>query len=293
MISPKIWYRLTIKILDTQNLPEYLQDMFTSCLAEIGSTGSELSDSSLLFYFRTRDEAEKAVVISEKLYRIIKKKISINFRITTKISIINEEKWATAWHSYFAPIRISKRLTIIQPWGHYESRRGEQNITIVPQQAFGTGLHESTRLLLRILEKQSVSQKTVLDVGTGTGVAAIYAAKLGAASILAIDIEQAAIQSTHQHIHINNITNVINVLKKDIRTLKNGVFKFIMVNMEWNILKNILPYLPSRLESDGKLLISGLLFEQRGEVYHLLKTLKMNHGRPLTEGEWVAFTAYK
>lgn len=293
MSSPKKWYCLTLDIRDSEHLPGHLQDILSSFLVEKGSIGSEIKGSSMISYFLTKNEAESAALDSRKLCRNFIELIPNDIQLKTKISVINNEEWVTTWHSYFSPIKISKYLTIIQPWGHYKNRKREKVITIIPQQAFGTGLHESTRLLLRILEKQIVTQKSILDVGTGTGVAAIYAVKLGAQSVLAIDIEETAVQAARQHLRMNKTEKAIKVFKKDIKNLRNSRFNIVMVNMEWKILEDILPLLPVRLISGGKLLLSGILYEQRHEVYRMLKKLGMKHGKPLQEGEWVAFAAYK
>lgn len=129
---------------------------------------------------------------------------------------VDEEDWATAWKQYFKPIRISNKITIKPTWEEYAAEADEIVIELDPGMAFGTGTHPTTVLCLRSLEKYMVKHDQVIDVGTGTGVLAIGAIKLGADHVLALDLDPVAISSAEENIGINQLDGQITLHQSDL-----------------------------------------------------------------------------
>lgn len=129
---------------------------------------------------------------------------------------VDEEDWANAWKAYFKPIRISETLTIKPTWEPYEPTPGERIIELDPGMAFGTGTHETTALCLRTLERTVRAGDQVIDVGTGSGVLAIAAARLGAAKVLAIDLDPVAVSSATDNVRLNSLHEVVTVRESDL-----------------------------------------------------------------------------
>ncbi len=129
---------------------------------------------------------------------------------------VDEEDWAAAWKQYFKPIRISNKITIKPTWEEYAAEEDEVVIELDPGMAFGTGTHPTTVLCLRSLEQYMQKHDEVIDVGTGTGVLAIGAAKLGADHVLALDLDPVAISSAEENIGINQLQGQITLQQSDL-----------------------------------------------------------------------------
>ena len=137
--------------------------------------------------------------------------IDIGHNIVT-VQEVDEEDWATAWKKYYHPVKISNRFTIVPTWEDYERvSTDELIIELDPGMAFGTGTHPTTVMCLQALEKTVQPNSKVIDVGTGSGVLSIGAAKLGATSIHALDLDEVAVASAKENIALNHVEHLIEV----------------------------------------------------------------------------------
>lgn len=125
---------------------------------------------------------------------------------------VDEEDWATAWKKYYHPVKISNRFTIVPTWEDYERvNTDELIIELDPGMAFGTGTHPTTVMCLQALEKTVQTDSSVIDVGTGSGVLSIGAAKLGASKIHALDLDEVAVRSAIENIALNKVDHIVRV----------------------------------------------------------------------------------
>lgn len=129
---------------------------------------------------------------------------------------VKEEDWATGWKKYFKPVRITERLTIKPTWEEYRPGPEEIVLELDPGMAFGTGTHATTALCLRLLERYVKPGVDVIDVGTGSGILAIAAAKLGARAVLALDLDPVAVSSAAENVRINGLAERVEVKKSDL-----------------------------------------------------------------------------
>lgn len=285
------WFCLTLCLKDNYILSPVVQDVVSSLLIELGSPGTELTSTSITGYFPSRDQAQLAQQKVEQKSKYFKQNAISSSSFSYEISEVMEQNWKTQWKDYFSPIHLGPRVTIIQPWGDYHLRDKEIVITINPQQAFGTGLHESTRLLLRLIEKHLQPGSTFLDVGCGTGIASILAAKLNVCSVTAIDNDDEAVKSARWHVRKNNVAQIVKVKKTDLVDLKEAYYDVVAVNIEWKILSHLMDVLPNFVKYEGKLLISGITNEETIALQDSLRKNRMQWGRMLKEGEWTAVMA--
>jgi len=182
--------------------------------------------------------------------------------------VIREEKWAENWKSNFKPLRITPRLVVKPPWEEYARQKGELVIEIDPAMAFGTGTHPSTQMCLRALEevvRSSSPPLSMLDVGTGSGILAIAARKLGVTQILAVDIDPVAIDCARKNAVINQINRSIDFRVGSLDGLRRK-FDILVANLLPQELLQVAPFLPRRMSSGGTLIISGLLRGQKKEI---------------------------
>ena len=191
--------------------------------------------------------------------------------VELEMRVIEEEDWASKWLPFFQPLKVG--FVWIRP-----SRKsvhiaaGEQEIVIDPGQAFGTGHHESTRLCLEsILQIRPFLQEEtfVLDLGTGSGILAMFAAKVGFRNILALDIDHLAVEAALRNIRINGLEEYIRVSNEPLKSIKKR-FGLILANLSFHILQNLTEELRLHLVKDGWLVLSGFL---AGETDELLQSL--------------------
>ncbi len=130
--------------------------------------------------------------------------------------VVDDEDWANAWKQYFKPLRVSESLTIKPTWEQYEAAPGEKIIELDPGMAFGTGTHPTTALCLRTLESVVRGGEEMIDVGTGSGILAIGACKLGVKSVLALDLDPVAVSSAISNVSLNGLSEAVEVRLSDL-----------------------------------------------------------------------------
>jgi ribosomal protein L11 methyltransferase len=181
---------------------------------------------------------------------------------------IQEEKWAEAWKKNFKPLEVTPRMVVKPPWENWPKKEGQIVIEIDPGMAFGTGTHPSTQMCLRALEELILSsphQPSILDVGTGSGILAIAARKMGAKAVLAIDLDPVAIACARRNAQANHIDGGIDLRVGSLRGLRRA-FDIVVANLLPQELLLLAPDLSKRTSSRGSLIVSGLLRGQKKEM---------------------------
>ncbi|MBM4301456.1 MAG: 50S ribosomal protein L11 methyltransferase [Deltaproteobacteria bacterium] len=203
------------------------------------------------------------------------------------------EDWAEAWKAHFKPLKVTANLVLRPPWEEYAAQPGETVITIYPGMAFGTGRHASTLLCLRALEQvweerppQAGSPWQVLDVGTGTGILALTAARYGA-EVLAIDLDPEAVAAALENVRLNNLMDRVWVEETPLTSLRQQ-FGLILANITAPDLLQLAEALTARLLSDGVLIISGFLAEDALRLSDRYQGLGLRQTGFLTQEDWGA-----
>jgi ribosomal protein L11 methyltransferase len=206
---------------------------------------------------------------------------------------VAEEDWAEAWKAHFKPTKLTPRLVVAPPWEQYPPGPEEVVITIYPGMAFGTGRHPTTVLCLRALEEvwgagfeAGLQPWQVLDVGTGTGILALAAARLGA-RVLAIDVDPEAVAAALENVRLNALEERIWVEDTLLTSLRQK-FPLILANLTAPDLRQLAEALAGRLLSGGALIISGFLDEDREALEAQYLSLGLRETGALTQDDWVA-----
>ena len=190
--------------------------------------------------------------------------------IDAKIDIIGvcEADWANAWKAYYKPIKIGERIVIVPAWEKYDAKEGEIIVRMDPGMAFGTGSHETTRLVIGLLEKYVKSGERVLDVGCGSGILAICASKLGAGLCRAYDIDPVAVKVARENIKDSGQKNITCDQSDLLRQvdIHDGGYDIICANIVADIIIRMTPDVGRYLNDDGVLLASGIILERAGDV---------------------------
>lgn len=210
------------------------------------------------------------------------------------LSEINEEDWATAWKKYYKPAQISERITIKPTWENYQPKTEDEIIIeLDPGMAFGTGTHPTTVLSIQALEKYSKSAATVIDVGCGSGVLSIVAAKLGAEKVYAFDLDEVAVKSSQENIGISGLSDKITVRKND---LLNGIdikADIIVSNILAEIIVKFIGDAWNNLNQNGVFITSGIIKDKMEMVLAELRKQGFEVIETNEQDEWISIIARK
>lgn len=203
----------------------------------------------------------------------------------------NEQDWENSWKQYYAPIPLG-RITIVPAWqkDEYKLSEGEIPVYMDPGMAFGTGTHETTRLVINLLEKYASEGANVLDVGTGSGILAICASKLGAVKVFACDLDPVAVKVARENVSDSGLDN-IEVCESDLlRSVKkvDGGYDVIMANIVADIIMRLNPDIKKYMADDGVYIISGIIMPRADEVKVSLDACGFDIIECITENDWCA-----
>ena len=216
--------------------------------------------------------------------------LGIEGRISTEG--MNEEDWAESWKQYYKPIPLG-RVTIVPAWEEYEASPEEVVIRMDPGMAFGTGTHETTRLVMRIMQDELKGGERVLDVGTGSGILSICASKLGAKSCNAYDIDPVAVKVARENAiadGCDNITVGVSDLLKGVDK-SSGRYDFCVANIVADIIIRMMPDIGGYLADGAPLILSGIIRDREAEVTASLTAHGFTVTRREQENDWVALMA--
>ncbi|MGB5356213.1 MAG: 50S ribosomal protein L11 methyltransferase [Eudoraea sp.] len=249
---------------------------------------AELADLGFDSFVET-PEGVKAYVIKELENEKSVKSLSIlhqeGFNISYKTSEIKQQNWNAEWEHNFDPIVLGDRCTVRAPF--HEVPATTYDIVIMPKMSFGTGHHETTYMMLDLLLNTDLKGKTLLDMGSGTGVLAILAAKKGALSIDAIDIDNWSYQNALENTLENNCTN-IKVMEGDISLLKDQHYDIILANINRNILLEDIKVYATHLNAGGSLFLSGFYLEDLPLITAECAENSLKFEQNLQKNNWVA-----
>ena len=206
---------------------------------------------------------------------------------------LGREDWTEQWKKGYEIRKVGRRIVIVPSWKKYRPKRNEITVTIDPGMAFGTGLHPTTRLCLIALEKYLKAGQRVLDVGTGSGILAIAAVKLGAQSVEALDIEAAAIDAAGRNAAGNSVADHTKLYLGTLKELEAKISPadLVLVNILAYTIIRMLPELKAKLRPGGLLITSGILAEFRQDVEAAMKKDGFEVVEALQEEDWVSVVA--
>ena len=203
---------------------------------------------------------------------------------------LKEEDWETAWKAYFKPIRIGKNFLIKPTWESVDLLAGDIVLELDPGMAFGTGTHPTTTLCLKTLEYIVKPGQTVFDLGTGSGILAIAAAKLGA-KVDAVDLDSVAIKVAQENVDLNRVNDRVRVLRGDLGTVLTGQADVVIANIIADVILMLLPDLNRLLRPEGEFLASGIIDHRAADVEAGLKEAGFEILERVEDSGWILFRA--
>jgi ribosomal protein L11 methyltransferase len=255
---------------------EEQQEILISQLSDLEAEGFEQTDDCLLVYFS--ENIFKSYEVKEVL-------TGHNFTMQT----IAEKNWNEEWESNFHPV-IVERFCGIRAEFHEAINNVEHEIIITPKMSFGTGHHATTYMMIEQMRGIDFRNKTVFDFGTGTGILAILAEKLGASAVTAIDVDEWSISNATENTITNSCSNISVHLSSQIPKKK---FDVILANINRNVILDYLPQLNNSLKGNCYLLLSGLLNSDKKDIVEacLKENLKLITG--IERNNWMSLLFIK
>ena len=275
--------------------PQIVQEPMANFLVEQTGRGVEFKGNWIKAYCRQGEEARYCL---KQLHRYYKDLQQLYPELPT-LKVVQEdlqnEDWAESWKTFFKPIRIGKSMVVKPSWEPYESSANQVVIEIDPERAFGTGNHPSTALCIEILEhiinnvsiEEGDSGPSVLDVGTGSGILGIVAARQGAQRVLGLEIDPEALEAAQRNVERNGVVGIMSVSLTPLDQVEQ-TFDVVVANLTASLLTHMADDLAGHVSAQGSLLLSGILAEQVEEVAKCFETHYFTMVKSRSREEWRA-----
>ena len=262
------WAQLTV------TTSQEASDAVANYLFELNANGIELKDDSssshsavtLISYFRMDDFVGEHVQAVQRFLTQLPE-FGINPQpAEVWLEEVEEEDWSVKWRSGFHPRRVGKRLVIVPTWHEMTYQAPEILIRLDPGMAFGTGHHPTTQVSMELLEKVIRKGDTVADIGTGSGILAITAAKLGAMLVNAIELDGKVMPIATENIQRNGAAPVVHLKQGDGLKALCGTYHLIISNILTEAILRMIPQYPQFLKTGGKVILSGIMAKEANQV---------------------------
>jgi ribosomal protein L11 methyltransferase len=249
------------------------REVIIALLSEAGYDGFEEDNDELKAYIAVKDYNRKELV-----------EIAREHKLIFTLSFIKAKNWNSEWENNFHPVVIDDFCGIRADF-HQPLQNVEHEIIITPKMSFGTGHHATTEMMIKMMKETDFKSKTVLDFGTGTGVLAILAEKLGAKKIIAVDNDEWSIENAKENLAINECTSIelINA-SSPVARLQYDV---ILANIIKTVILENFSALIKQLADEGKIIFSGLLKTDESEIIEQFRQFGYKIGRQIEKGNWI------
>lgn len=288
------WAQITITTSEEASgaVGNYLFDMGTH---GIEVKASDNSTTALIAYFPLDDRIDTRVKKIKAFLSELPKWGLQPKPGTIDLKRIASEEWTEAWKANYHPQQIGQRILIVPTWHDVPTDNTRLLIRLDPGMAFGTGYHPTTRLSLQMLEQTIKPNQNVADIGTGSGILAIAAVKLGAKHVDAIELDETAIPIADTNFKINDVKEQITLFHGDGLSTVSKEYDLIIGNLLTKAILPIIPYCPSKLKRNGHAIFSGILESEQDMIQEVLVENDMDCMHVMHESEddvnWIAIKA--
>lgn len=208
-------------------------------------------------------------------------------------SEVKEEDWANSWKAYYKPVKVGEKILIKPTWEKYDKLSNELVIELDPGMAFGTGTHATTTMCIKALEHLISGGERVFDIGTGSGILAIVAAKLGASTVTAVDLDRVAVAAALENVQLNQVEDHVKVLHGNLLDNIDEQADIVVANIIADVIKLVCPDAAKAVRAGGYFLTSGIIAHREEDVLETLQENGFQVKEVYHEGEWVAVLAVR
>lgn len=259
-------------------------ELFAGIFNLLDAEGIEENGSCLTAYFKEFDP-QKEDRLKDFFDRMKRELLIEDFSYT--VYTIEQKNWNEEWEKTIEPIKVSNTFVIKPSFKNYTQKENEVVLTIDPKMSFGTGYHQSTRLMIRLIEKYIKSGMKVLDIGSGTGVLAIVCAKLGASCVIALDNDEVCIENAIENFERNETVNKCNFIFGEIWDVKENDFDLVVANINRHILLDIANEIKKRIKPNSITLLSGIIKSDEEIILDNYNSLGFKFIEKISEDEWL------
>lgn len=251
---------LSVLIENKKDLKKYLEENKKSWDLIDEDLLNEKDDKINVKVYVNEDDIKKINEIKDMASLLKAKDINNELgSLDITYSKLENEDWANNWKKYFKPFEVGENIVVKPTWEEYENKDDKLLLEIDPGASFGTGSHETTKLCMLALEKYVNKGDTVVDVGCGSGILSVLAAKLNSKKVIAIDIDEMAVGVCRKSVDINDVSNKVEVFKGDLAEKIDLKANIIVANIFAHIIKRLIPDTKRLLKKDGIFISSGII----------------------------------
>ena len=258
-------------------------EILSSVLWELNIDG--ISEEINCIKVFTHDKSISESTIKGALEQLKKNNLIRNYEVQE--NVLYEKNWNEEWENNREVIHISEKIVIKPTFKQYEPKGNEIVITLDPKMSFGTGEHPTTKICISLLEKYTKSGMKVLDVGSGTAILSIVAAKLGASKVIAFDIDEWSLANGAENVKLNQVDNIIEVRLCELKDIEENNFDLIVANIQRNILIELAQPIKTRIKQNGILILSGLLEIDRDAIIKAFSSLGFDEIDFIQMDDWI------
>lgn len=266
-----------------------LRELLSFQLYEFGFSGFLETDNVFHCFI---PKARWNDALQNKILSIVGEKRPSPITISS-ITEIQNQNWNKEWEESIQPVEVSERIVITSSWHSLPEKAGRIVLVIDPKMSFGTGYHESTRLMLRMMDRYVTPESLVLDVGTGTGILAIAAVKLGSRLAVGIDIDEWSHINAQENVVRNGCEQRVDIRFGSLESVPESEFDFIFANIIRSTITELFPSMIKKLNKHGTFLLSGLLADDRDLMMGVLNEHDCTLLSIDQENEWISVAARK
>ncbi len=262
-------------------------EIISSLMWELEITGIN-EEVNCLKVFASENSPINTQEISNLLKRLVGEKMLFSFNIEE--NLLEEKNWNEEWEKSIKITEVSDRIIIKPTFREYKAKPDQIVITIDPKMSFGTGEHQTTKLVLQFLEENVEKDMKVLDVGSGTSILAIASVKLGAANVIAIDNDEWCYLNGKENCELNSVTENVDVRLGEIKDVAEKNFDLVTANIQKNIIIDIAEEIRDRIKKRGILILSGLLLTDENDILKKYTALGFEFKEKKSLDEWIALS---
>jgi ribosomal protein L11 methyltransferase len=264
-------------------------EILSSVLWELNIDG--ISEEINCIKVFTHDQSITESIINDALEQLKKNNLIRNYEVQE--NVLYEKNWNEEWEKSREVIHISERIIIKPTFKQYEPKQNEIVITLDPKMSFGTGEHPTTKICISFLEKYIKPGMKVLDVGSGTAILSIVAAKLGASKVIAFDIDEWSLANGAENVKLNQVDNTVEVRMCELNEIEEDDFDLIVANIQRNILIELADGIKSRIKTGGIIILSGLLESDEEAIINKYSSIGFNKVDFMKLNEWIGIVFMK